>query len=226
MASYKGLVCLLAEEIVKVSKLSKTDYELLKALELPMGSKVSKPTLLVSWRKSTVGWVKLNVDGSCVGNPGPCGGGGVIRDHYGNLVAGLCVKYGYGSNNEAELRAVITGVELFKELGFQRVDIRFDSAVMVNWLTHRLCKIWYLWDYCDELLKLLSGISFTISHQYREVNRAADLLARQGADGVSMRYMHLDQIPNLLKGGRYSKTGAGNWVATKIDQPEKKELAQ
>ncbi|CAI9765399.1 unnamed protein product [Fraxinus pennsylvanica] len=90
MASYKVLVRLLAEEIVKVSKLSKTDYELLKALELPMGSKVSKPTLLVSWRKSAAGWVKLNVDGSCVGNLGPCGGGGVLRDYYGDLVAGLC----------------------------------------------------------------------------------------------------------------------------------------
>lgn len=55
MACNKGLLRLLAEEIVEVSNLSKTDYELLKALELPMCSKVSKPTILVSWRKHAIG---------------------------------------------------------------------------------------------------------------------------------------------------------------------------
>ncbi|CAI9759581.1 unnamed protein product [Fraxinus pennsylvanica] len=207
----KAWLRLLADDIVKVSKLSNTDHEFLKALELPLVSKVSKPTLFVSWRKPAVGWVKLNVDGSSVGNPGPCGGGGVIRDHDGNLVAGFCVKYGHGSNNEAELRAVISGVELCKEMGFQQVEIECDSAVVVNWLTHSLCKIWYLWDYWDELLKLLSGISFTISHQYREANSAADLLARQGADGLTMRYMQSDQIPKLLRGIiRMDKLGLPN----------------
>ncbi|CAI9756944.1 unnamed protein product [Fraxinus pennsylvanica] len=157
---------------------------------------VSKSILFVSWRKPVIGWVKHNVDGSSIGNSGPFGGGGVIRDHYGNLVVSLCVKYGHGSNNEVELRAVIFGVELCKEMVFQGVEIECDSAVVVNWFTHNLCKIWYLWDYWDELLNLLSGISFTISHQYREDNRAADLLA----NGLMMRYMHLDQIPKLLRG--------------------------
>ncbi|CAI9756943.1 unnamed protein product [Fraxinus pennsylvanica] len=96
----KAWLLLLAKDIVKVSKLSNTDHEFLKALELPVVSKVSKSTLFVSWRKPATGWVKLNVDGSSVGNSGPCGGGGVIRDHYGNLVVSLWVKYGHGSNNE------------------------------------------------------------------------------------------------------------------------------
>ncbi|CAA3010428.1 kDa ribonuclease H [Olea europaea subsp. europaea] len=129
-----------------------------------MCSKMSKPTLLVSWRKHAIGWVKLNVDGSCFGNPGPYGGGGMIRDHYGNLVVCFSVAYGYGRNNEAELRAIIAVVELYKEMGFQQVEIDCDSTVM-----------------------------------YREANRATDLIAQQGTDGLMARYMHLDQIPNLLK---------------------------
>ncbi|XP_022852508.1 uncharacterized protein LOC111374112 [Olea europaea var. sylvestris] len=115
----KVWLCLLVGEIVKVSKLSKIDNELLKALEVPMSSKMSKPTLFVSWRKPADGWVKLNIDGSSLGNPGPCGGGGVIRDHHGNMIAGFSATYGFGSNNEAELRVVINGVELCKEMGFQ-----------------------------------------------------------------------------------------------------------
>ncbi|CAI9756903.1 unnamed protein product [Fraxinus pennsylvanica] len=196
----KAWLRLLVEDIVKVSKLSNTNHEFLKALELLVVSKLSKPTLFVSWRKATAGWVKLNVYGSSVGYLGPYGGGRVIRDHCGNLVASFCVKYRHGSNNEEELRTVIYGVELCKGMGFQRVEIECDLAVVVNWLTHSLCKIWYLWDYWDELLKLLSGISVTISHQYGEANRAADLLARQRVDGLTKRYMHLDQIPKLLRG--------------------------
>lgn len=33
--------------------------------------------------KTACGWLKLIVDGSCRGNLGNCGGGGVIRDHKG-----------------------------------------------------------------------------------------------------------------------------------------------
>lgn len=34
----------------------------------------------VNWEKPPVSWLKLNVDGSCHGNPGSTGGGVVIRD--------------------------------------------------------------------------------------------------------------------------------------------------
>lgn len=112
--------CLLAEGIDQVTKLSKTDYEILKVLELPICAKVSKLTLLVSWRKPDAGWVKFN-DLHCVGNAGPSGGGGVIRDHQGNMVTGFFASYGHGRNNEAELQGIIAGVELSKELGFLHV---------------------------------------------------------------------------------------------------------
>lgn len=80
--STKIWLSLLVEGMVGDTKLSKIDHETLKALELPICPKVSKPTLLVPWRKPIASWVKLNVDGSCVGNPWRFGGGGVIRDHH------------------------------------------------------------------------------------------------------------------------------------------------
>ena len=44
----------------------------------------AKSIVAVGWEKPPVGWVKLNSDGSTLGNP-RCveGGGGVIRDHDG-----------------------------------------------------------------------------------------------------------------------------------------------
>lgn len=41
-------------------------------------------TTLVRWRKPSVCWFKLNLDGASLGNPGKAGGGGLIRDSQGN----------------------------------------------------------------------------------------------------------------------------------------------
>ncbi|CAI9782830.1 unnamed protein product [Fraxinus pennsylvanica] len=98
-----------------------------------MCSKERKPTLLVSWRKLAASWVKLNVDGSCFRNLGPCGGKGVIQDHYGNLVAGFFVTYGYGKNSEAELRAVMTGIgEKSEKLKALEVEVIECSKYLPN----------------------------------------------------------------------------------------------
>ena len=37
----------------------------------------------IRWERPSHGWVKLNTDGSSLGNPGPAGGGGVIHDEEG-----------------------------------------------------------------------------------------------------------------------------------------------
>lgn len=41
-------------------------------------------TTLVRWRKPSMGWFKLNLDGASLGNPGKAGGGSLIRDSQGN----------------------------------------------------------------------------------------------------------------------------------------------
>lgn len=72
----------------------------------------------MNWCKLEVGWRKLNVNRSCRGNLGSCGGGGLIRDHVGRIHRTFCTFFGHSTNNEAELQALKEGVVFCKELGF------------------------------------------------------------------------------------------------------------
>ncbi|KAJ0094336.1 hypothetical protein Patl1_15029 [Pistacia atlantica] len=136
---------------------------------------------LVYWRRPAEGWIKANVDGDCWGNPNK-----------------LWRKE--GTNNEAELKALIAGVSLCKELGFSQLNIESDSTLVVSWLSSRKCTAWYLWDYWDELLSLLREVHFIISHQFLEGNTAADFLARRGEEGNSITFLEFMSLPRELKG--------------------------
>jgi len=41
---------------------------------------------LIRWERPSNGWLKLNTDGSSLGNPGLAGGGVVLMDEHGNWV--------------------------------------------------------------------------------------------------------------------------------------------
>lgn len=58
----------------------------------------SRQESLVSWQFPWVDWGKLNADGSARGNSEPAGVGGMIRDHNGSRIKGLCSPIGVASN--------------------------------------------------------------------------------------------------------------------------------
>lgn len=73
-------------------------------------SKYYKPMLpkitLVQWKPPLVGWVKLNYDGICKGNPGMAGAGAINRDYSGIPLAATPSFFGEATNIQAELLAV------------------------------------------------------------------------------------------------------------------------
>ncbi|KAL3522684.1 hypothetical protein ACH5RR_015518 [Cinchona calisaya] len=59
----------------------------------------------------SVGFCKLNVDGSLAGNPGLSGERVVIRDHHGHFCFGFCEYYGISTSLVGECRALLSGIE-------------------------------------------------------------------------------------------------------------------
>lgn len=127
----------------------------------------------------------MNLDGSSFGNLGPTEGGGVLWNHEGRFVFAISKFFGSYTNNEVELRAIVEGIKICRQLGYCFIDIECDSLIMLSWLMNRVCTMWYLWD----LPTLLDGFDFSIKHIFREGNKVADELARVGASGEELMFL-------------------------------------
>ena len=66
------------------------------------------------WRPPEWPWLKVNTDGSFEGCTGRAGGGGVVRDHLGDIVEAFCTPVAASSGFEAELKSLLEGVKMAK----------------------------------------------------------------------------------------------------------------
>lgn len=84
-----------------------------------------------------MGWNKLNTDGSWHQMNNGAGSGGVFRGSEGEWLGGFMYRVGNGDVHEAELRAVIQGLRLAWNLGFRKLFVKLDSAMVVQWLKNK-----------------------------------------------------------------------------------------
>lgn len=74
----------------------------------------------------------LRTDGGARGNPGPAGIGVVVEDEKGNILEEHAKYLGVTTNNQAEYRAVILGLERALALGAASVEVVADSELLVR----------------------------------------------------------------------------------------------
>ena len=126
----------------------------------------------------------LQTDGGARGNPGPAGSGAVLFDHTGAVVGEWSRYVGETTNNQAEYKALIGGLEMAIEKGVKTLVVRMDSQLIVNQVkgTYRVK---------DAGLKLLFASvlgltnkfdSITFYHIPREQNKHADRLVNEAID--------------------------------------------
>ncbi|KAG6658115.1 hypothetical protein CIPAW_04G137600 [Carya illinoinensis] len=135
----------------KFDRLHANDIKVLQELNCPFSHVREKSMKAIAWSKPNVGQYKLNVDGNSLRNPGLAGGGGVIRDHDGRVLAGFSIHYGQVSNTVAEGRALLDGLKLAQQLGIRDILVESDSDVIVKWIQAGKCSLWYLWDFWDDI---------------------------------------------------------------------------
>ena len=77
----------------------------------------------------------IHCDGGSRGNPGPAGIGVVIADEQGELVDEIGERIGDATNNVAEYKAVIRGLERAIELEAEFVSLIGDSELVAKQIT-------------------------------------------------------------------------------------------
>ena len=126
----------------------------------------------------------MYIDGASRGNPGPAAVGVVLLDAVGSHVLSISSYIGETTNNQAEYRALITGLTEAAKLNTGHLDIRSDSELLVRQITGRYrvrnADLMPLFRQAKGLLGSFG--SYSIDHIPRKQNSAADALANQALD--------------------------------------------
>ncbi|MGH2891431.1 MAG: ribonuclease HI family protein, partial [Solirubrobacteraceae bacterium] len=77
----------------------------------------------------------IHVDGGARGNPGPAAIGVVLSDGDGTVIHELGERIGVATNNVAEYKALLRGIELAAAHGATELDVVNDSELVARQLT-------------------------------------------------------------------------------------------
>jgi ribonuclease HI len=130
--------------------------------------------------------VVVYVDGGARGNPGPAAAAAVVTTADGEELAERSAYLGEATNNVAEYRALLLGLELARELGAREVDVVNDSELVSRQIggeyrvKHAGLKPLYL-----EAMAALRGFNrWSVRSVPREGNERADQLVNEALDAA------------------------------------------
>ena len=129
--------------------------------------------------------VVVHVDGGSRGNPGPAAAAAVIASPEGDVLDEAAVTIGRATNNVAEYRGLLLGLERARALGATEVDVVNDSELIAHQVNGR-----YKVKHAD--MKPLHAAALAALHGFerwslrpvpRAENADADALVNQVLDG-------------------------------------------
>ena len=129
---------------------------------------------------------RLSTDGGARGNPGPAAYGYVLEAEDGTVLAAHGESIGVATNNVAEYRALIAGLEKAVEVGVRELEVVSDSELLVKQMRGE-------YRVKNEALRELSAQASRLARQVgrvrwtavrREHNELADRLVNEALDSA------------------------------------------
>ena len=139
----------------------------------------------------------VEADGGSRGNPGPAAYGAVVRDaQTSRVLAAEGMPIGRATNNVAEYRGLIAGLEMARELDpAAGLEVRMDSKLVIEQMAGR----WKIKHADMKPLALqaarLRPATVTWTLVPRELNKAADTLVNRALDGDPVPRQYLVDRP-------------------------------
>jgi len=130
----------------------------------------------------------VNVDGGARGNPGPAAIGVVVRTQEGDVLAEAAEMIGKATNNVAEYRALIRGIELAALNGATEVELLGDSELVVKQVRgeYKVRDAGLKPLHAEARAALSAFGAWSFSHIRREKNAEADALVNQALDAAAL----------------------------------------
>jgi ribonuclease HI len=127
---------------------------------------------------------KLSTDGGARGNPGPAAYGYVLETEDGTVLAAHGEAIGVATNNVAEYRALLAGLEKALELHVDELEVVSDSELLVRQMRGEYKvkneALRELSTHAGDLARRLRTVSYTAVR--REHNELADRLVNEALD--------------------------------------------
>lgn len=142
------------------------------------------PSVAVAARTPIAGCCRLFTDGASRGNPGQAGAGAVLLGADGEELAARAEYLGVCTNNVAEYRALLLGLDEALARGCGELAISLDSELIVRQIQgrYKVKNETLLPLYAQVQQRLARLRNWSISHVLRAQNSRADQLANQGID--------------------------------------------
>jgi ribonuclease HI len=130
------------------------------------------------------GTLRVSVDGGARGNPGPAAIAAVVQDEGGALLEERSEAIGTATNNVAEYRALLLGIERARTLGASRLELIADSELIVRQVEGEYkVKEETLRELHRQVQQALGRFDgWSIRHVRREENAEADRLVNEELD--------------------------------------------
>ena len=129
----------------------------------------------------------VNVDGGARGNPGPAAVAAVLSSASGEVLQSDKKVIGRATNNVAEYRALLLGIELALTAGAREVELIGDSELVVRQVKGEYrVKDAGLRELHEEVRAALEAFDrWSIRHVRREQNAEADRLVNEALDDAA-----------------------------------------
>ncbi|XP_077212826.1 uncharacterized protein LOC143847935 [Tasmannia lanceolata] len=142
---------------------------------------------------SSQGFMKLNFDGSRLGNPGPTGIGGLLRNELGEVICASVGPIGVADATEVEVCTAHQGIKLVARDCLDNVMVEGDSLNVIHWLEGSQKPPWRFDRFFYEIFNWSGSFSMVFHHVHRSANKEPDSLAGEGVSKDSLALF--DSLP-------------------------------
>lgn len=128
----------------------------------------------------------VHVDGGARGNPGPAAIAAVVSDEDGEIIHEANETIGRATNNVAEYKALLLGIDRGLMLGATELDLVGDSELIVKQVQgkYKVKDAGLKPLHAEARAKLADVSSWSIRHVRRENNAEADRLVNEALDAA------------------------------------------